>query len=705
MVALKRFFHADKASLAHPDDRDTRGSLGSDGDSLALPNVKTPQQMTGENRLRKTEENFEVQHNPIPTRPLSSRSQAPPSRASKRSPEKNPRHVDLLDALFSSHRYHIQCASTLSPITPYNEDIAERNMVPFLRGMVFKQKVHSRPVSALYQEDVADRNIPGNKSTLSRSASARTRTTPLRFQKLSSQRYEPKAKARDEPHVSAKGTILARSTSPDSLAGSRLRADVRPGSSRDIAFQRSTLRSYTSAPDLLGEGNSAVHEADSGSGAYLGVPPAHKQGDKWSSRPLPDSPTLPLTMRGDDGANENRSPGPNIQSASTSTRQGTKKNVRDLSINTKLAARGRPAMKISHCAIQPPTPGATEGKQTPSIAEIMNSPLPVGTPTSTSPLPQSSQKVAEMMDLFRQAYASTHVISPHPTFETLQDAIVREINSHEAFQRISFPSEPSLTPSPAQESFDRTLHVPLHPVSGPDRVVSAKEGQFLKQIRKSSFKKHQRDSDQRKSISTSVPSTAILDSHTSSRRRHTDAPMPSLGLFNNGSEKKQQAIDNPEEPVTYMDLVLRSEKNSNPALKSAPQQNSSLVSSMSTKPNPSNNKYNNSETSSRAPSVLYMRAQASASRPSFSADDSDEEIIQLPSVGMPQLCIQGVDQNNVTFVTRNTSPRNAYRLMSWPRKSNANITLRNTISDEHVPSRSSSRNGPQSWETCSAQSC
>ncbi|PYH91714.1 hypothetical protein BO71DRAFT_459367 [Aspergillus ellipticus CBS 707.79] len=690
MVALKRFFHAEKASLAHPDDRDAQGSPASNADSHALPNVQATQRMGAENQFQQIEDQFEVLHNQMQARPLSAYSQAPPSRASNHLPEKNPRHVDLLDALFSSHRYHIQCASTLSPITPYNEDIAERNMVPFLRGMMFKQKVHSRPVSAIHQEDVADRNISGTKaiSSLSRSASARARAPP-RFRKLSSQRYEMKMKARDEPRSRAKATRVPMSTSSENLVPV-------PSSSRETVSQTSFLRSQRSAPDLRAEGNGEPYrEAVSGSGAYLGVPPAHKQGNRWSNTPLPDSPTLPLTMRGDNSGNENQSSDPNVQRTITSNQKSAKKNVRDLSINTKLAARGKAGSKISHCAIQPPTPSSTEAKQTPSIAEIMNSPLPAGTPTSISPLPPSNQKFAEMMDLFKQAYASTQAISPHPTFETLQDAIVREINSHEAFQRISFPSEPSLTPSSTQGSFDRTLHVPLHPSSGSDRSNSLKEGQFLKQIKRSSFKKHHRGSEQRKSISASVPSTPFQDSHATNRRRHTDAPLPSLELLENG-ETKQQVVEKPEEQVTFMDLVLRSEKNSNKASKSNP---------APPVPTRDHSPHDNSENSSRAPSVLYMRAQASASRPSFSVDDSDEEIIQLPSVGMPQLCIQGVDQNNVTFVTRNTSPRNAYRLMNWPRKSGAKIALRNTISDEDVPSRTSSRNGPQVWETRSVQSC
>ncbi|RAL04748.1 uncharacterized protein BO80DRAFT_207832 [Aspergillus ibericus CBS 121593] len=684
MVALRRFFHAEKSSPANSDDHDARTGSPEGDDHHASPNMKPSRRMAADSRFQKAEEKGEATHGRMKSRPLSARSQAPPSRASNRPPEKNPRHVDLLDALFSSHRYHIQSASTLSPITPYNEDIAERNMVPFLRGMALKQKPYSRPVSALYQEDVADRNISSRRSSLSRSASARSRATPPLSRQLASQRYEG-----DRIHSRAKGTKMPRSCSPEGSGSvSRSQTDERPGASRVAASQKSYLRSQRSAPDLLPESISAPQEeATSGANGYLGVPPAHKQGDTWSNRPLPDSPTLPLSMRNKSSTDENQvvQDAPNTRSA--------KKNVRDLSINTKLAARGRPTTKLAHRAIQPPTPSATDAKQTPSIAEVINSPLPVGTPTSISPLPPFNEKVAEIMDMFKQAFASTQAVTPHPTFETLQDAIVREINSHEAFQRLSFPTEPSLTPSPSQESFDRALHVPLCPGSGLERSLSAKERQFSKRIGKNSFKKHKRSPDQRKSISTSVPLTAFRASDTTRRRRHTDAPLPSLGCLATG-EMTEQHIERSGEQTTYMDLLLQSEKDLE-NIPINPQLHGHINQSMSTRTNSS---YGELEDIGRAPSILHMRAQASQSRDSqlsYTEDDSDEEIIQLPSVGeMPQVCIQTVNRNNVTSQTiKKTTPRNTYTL--WPRKSSANTSTRTTISSDRIPSRTSSRNGQQ----------
>ncbi|GLB07295.1 hypothetical protein AtubIFM57258_002624 [Aspergillus tubingensis] len=683
MVAFKRFFHAEKSSPANLDGQEARASSVG-GDDHGLPNMKTSRRMAAGAHDQTPAEQCEVTHTQLQSRPLSSRSHAPPSRASTRPPGKVTRHVDLLDALFSSHRYHIQSSSTLSPITPYNEDIAERNMAPFLRGLALKN-AYSHPVSSLYQEDVADRNISsrGSSRSIPRSTSSRSQATPPRSRQ-GSQRYVDNT--RDRPQSRGKNTRLARSTSPESsVSVPQLRTEERPGSSREGAFQRSSLRSQRSAPDLLAERNNTPREESvSSSNGYLGIPPAHKQGDKWSNTPLPDSPTLPLSI-GSDSTSETESFQDTQSTPPASPRQGSKKNIRDLSINTKLAARGSPTAKIAHRAIQPPTPSAVDPKQAPSIAEVMNSPLPVGTPTSIASMPPSNDKVIEIMDMFRQAFASTQEVTPHPTFESLQDAIVREINSHEAFQRISFPTEPSLTPSPSQESFDRAPHVPLCPAPGLERSLSSKEGQFSKLIRKSSFKKHKRTPEQRRSISTSVPVTTLRATQTTSRRRHTDAPLPSPGVLGN-RETKQQKMESPQEEMTYMDLLQSFRQ---------PPSNSGRAVSMRT-----NSSHGNLTNMSGAPSVLRMRAQASPvriSQISYSEDDSDdEEIIQLPSVGgTPHVCIQGVDQNNVTYMARNTTPRNAYRLMNWPRKSSPNTYSKNALSSERIPSRTSSRNGQQ----------
>ncbi|KAE8370080.1 hypothetical protein BDV27DRAFT_97666 [Aspergillus caelatus] len=707
MVALKRFFQAERSSSISSKDGATRASNTPESDLSS--NLRTSHFIEPDHPFQRIEKQFEVLHDQLQARPLSPRSPAPPSRASSRTTTRDPRHVDLLDALFSSHRYHIQSAQTLSPISPYNEDIAERNMTRFLQGQSGKPTVYSRILSALYQEDVADRNIARNKRggrPSSRNTASRSRGNS--FQR-SSQSHQDEARCRPR---SKAGSSLARSmsqeaprstTPPHADQSTTPRPNVSPATEGPLRQQRSV-------PNLSAEiTNSPQRETDSRSGGFLGVPPPYKQGDTWSSTPLPDSPTLPPMVTRDTETSESH-PTPDLppsrssRSRSSSVTSGShnpsnaikskpKKNVRDLSINTELAARGKPSTKITHRAIQPPTPSSLAMKQNPSIAEVMNSPLPAGSPTSPSPGLQSDQKIAEIMDMFRQAYTSSPAISPHPTYETLQDAIIREINSHEAFQRVPLPeSGPPFTPSFSQETFYPEIDVPTTEGPSTNRTMSLREGQISKLIRRGSFKKHRRGSDARRSISTtSVPSKVFWkSSETTSRRRHTDAPPPSPGFFNTLEQNHQAS----KESVAYMDLLSKARKSSaNVPLGKTPDVARSIS-------NPQPPATASLESANPAPSVFHMRAQASTSsinsRISFSAEDSDEEVIELPSVGIPKLQIHGIDENNVTYIAENTSPRNAFKLMSWPQRSGRSVSLRGnwfTNESSNSPSRSSSRGG------------
>ncbi|OJI99141.1 hypothetical protein ASPVEDRAFT_50681 [Aspergillus versicolor CBS 583.65] len=653
MVALRRFFHAEKTpSTPASGDRESQTqSPLSHASNAASP------ELSENEHFQNIERQFEVLHDELKARP----SHIPLARASSRLTPRNPRHVDLLDALFSGHRYQKQSpgvtprATTASPITPYNEDVAERNMVPFLRPRNGrKRNAYSRIISALYQEDVADRNISQNRRrsrSLSRSTS-RPRLTTSRSQQMDFQCQGDETRGRSRSISNE--TQLVNSISQEALYSV-------PKSFRDQVVadgnesSAAALRTQRSAPTVMSEQENLSEERVS---PHLGVPPAHKQGGSWTNTPLPDSPTLPTATYVKRSSNDKKTR--NSPATTTSSprlpstpkdvrppmarRKSSKKNILDLSINTELAARGRPK-KITHRAIQPPTPSTLDGKKNPSIAEIMNSPAPLATPTQ-SPLPSSNKKVAEIMDMFRKAYTSTQAFTPHPTFETLQDAIIREINSHEAFQRVPVPDQgPPFTPSPSEESFDQS--------ATPPKPIALKDGQ--RRRRMSSFsKKHQRESDTHKSISTSVPlNTALGDSGAPSRRRHTDAPPPSPGFFDT---LIPQHPSHPDNSVTYMDLLLRSE-NSGVAKRKR-------TSSVNTGRSPH----------SATPSVLYMRAQTGPSNEGnvgFADDDGDSDIIHLPSIsGIPQVQIQGVDENNVTYTAENTTPRNAYRLMSWPRKTN-----------------------------------
>ncbi|KAL4946377.1 hypothetical protein BDV06DRAFT_137046 [Aspergillus oleicola] len=674
MVALRRFFHAEKTpSTPVSEDREsqTQSSLG------RSPSSASPALSENEH-FQNIERQFEVLHDQLKARPA----HIPLARASSRLTRRNPGHVDLLDALFSSHRYKGQtqypARASPSPISPYNEDVAERNMAPFLRPRNGRKR-YSRIISALYQEDVADRNMAKNviqSGRRSRSLSRGTSRLTSQSYQLDFQRRGDSARGRSRSSHVSKESQLVNSISQEALYSvpKSYRDQMVADSDEANASAEGFLRTHRSAPTVLSE-QSLTPTSEGDISPHLGVPPAHKQGDSWTNRPLPDSPTLPTVTSVRRTSTENRrqqqstddsTPSPRLPNATRNKRPamapraGSKKNILDLSINTELATRGRPK-KIAHKAIQPPTPGTLDTKKNPSIAEIMNSPLPVATP-SPSPLPSSNKKVAEIMDMFRKAYTSTtQDFAPHPTFETLQDAIIREINSHEAFQRVPVPEQgPPFTPSPSQESFDES--------ATPPKPIALKDGQ--RRRRRNSFRKNRLDSNAPKSISTSDLANASRQELRqelevpNSRRRHTDAPPPSPGFFDT---LIPQHSDPPSESVTYMDLLLRSENSNN----GNPRR--SKTTSMS---------YGSGRPRLTAtPSVLYMRAQSSASDDgSFTYDDSDSDIIQLPSVpGIPKVQISGVDENNVTYTTENMTTRNAYRLMNWPRKSSRSLSLRSTF--------------------------
>jgi hypothetical protein len=215
---------------------------------------------------------------------------------------------------------------------------------------------------------------------------------------------------------------------------------------------------------------------------------------------------------------EKRTPLPKRPSLS---RASSSKNVLDLSIDTGITASRKPSIKIEHRVIQPPTPNKLAVPQAASIAEIVNSPLPAGTPSPFSPEFSHGYNADEIMNMFKQAYISTQKASPgHPTFETLQDAIIREINSHDAFQSVPVPTtEPPFTPPASDNSFDETI---LLPPPGPSRFKqdqTEKEGQISKRIRKGSFVRNRG-----KSISSTKGGEKNLKKETHSfmsKRRHT----------------------------------------------------------------------------------------------------------------------------------------------------------------------------------------
>ncbi|EYE96609.1 uncharacterized protein EURHEDRAFT_411116 [Aspergillus ruber CBS 135680] len=597
-----------------------------------------------------------------PKRPLSPKSQVPSRAPSQRTTQQSPRHVDLLEAVASSQRQQAQQPGQTSPLSPYNEDVAERNMTRFLQQQKppRKRSIYSRFISVLSQDDVTDGNGEKNKDDFR----PRSRATSMRFRNVSGGSAKPNAKGHKRASSGRSGIGLKenKTANPSVQEVSQPVTSPRETQTRD----RPRLRTQRSAPNLTTEqlGSPPKGPAPSPAG-HLSVPPAHKQGDSWSNTPIPDSPTLPTP------AKSVKKPSPDRETPSTMDRcpsttsrnyslparpTPSRKNTLNLSIDTNLATRGKQG-KASHRAIQPPTPSSCDMKCNPSIAEVMNSPLPSATPTSLSPLSSANPKVAEIMDMFRQAYTSTKAISPHPTFETLQDAIVREINFHEAFQRVPVPEQgPAFTPSPRRESFDRAPKPPKTAASG-------KDSQFSK-FKPASFMKHRRSSAARTSISTSVPSKVMGRVSTSgSRRRHTDAPPPSPSLLD--TPDLPQELSN-EMPPVYTDIPLRSQTTS-PGVSNKKR---SVSISKDLAPSQSVNTLSSYGSSSNtAPSVYCLRAQTSASsneerNSNFSDDgDGDDDVLHLPSPGF-------VEPHQKKY---GAASGNAYRMMNWQTSSTRNV--------------------------------
>ncbi|KAJ5629339.1 hypothetical protein N7528_002996 [Penicillium herquei] len=629
--------------------------------ALPSPFLKTGRSLDVSHHFEQIEKQFEDLHQHLGDRPFSSQSSLAPNVPGRFPIPKplapNARHIDLMDALASDPYY--QEATPISPPTsPYNEDVAERNMTRFLRIQYRNGYASSRILSALYQEDVADRNIAkysGPARSLSALSSRSSPPAPGRVRNLSRNTQRRNQK---KPNWTSDGDLRNRSSPDESTDGKA------SGSNGEVRARRSAPSLYADE-DLEDDDDEAAPPVIQ----RLGVPPAHKQGKRWSNTPLPDSPTLPPPMGDGDADDEKTSnsgtppilqqpPSPTVRSSSLTKRSlspppgtSSRKNVRDLSINTQLAAKGR--SKIAHRAIQPPTPSASNMKRAPSIAEVMNSPIAVSTPTPPPP-PSPRFKVSEMMELFTKAYKSSS-LSAHPTYESLQDAIVREINSHDAFKRVPVPTAagPLFTPAD-QDSFDKS--------NRPELSRSASAGQFSKIMTKSS-KKHKRNTESSRSISTSIPSKGPewlfrKASSSPARRRHTDAPAPSPGLLAEvqGANEKKVPQTSSGEQITYMDMLMRASQDKGPTSHPAV----SAVHTSASAPNTPGN-------------VYCMQAHSSSSRDSrssFSAEDSDDDIIHLPSVTAPppRVQIEGVDDNNVRYVIDSSSATDAQKLMSWPQR-------------------------------------
>ncbi|KAF3384464.1 hypothetical protein F1880_002879 [Penicillium rolfsii] len=679
-------------------------SVGPPSPALPSPGLRAYHAHDMAHHFDQIEKHFEDLHQHLAERPTSSQSQYTPpvpGRTVRKDP--NARHIDLMQAIAPTEQPIDSDSPIASPLTsPYNEDVAERNMTRFLRIQYRSGFTSSRIFAALYQEDVADRNIAKYSSESRSLSSLSSRSSPPAPGTVRNLSPDGKVRKRafKTPNWTSDGDLRARSASPDTASVNSSRH------SQASSLLRQQRSASSLSPDEDGE------EASRPVIQRLGVPPAYKQGRRWSNTPLPDSPTLPNPMSDNGSGSENRAASPLVPRAPVTTARSSsltsrslspppslssasRKNVRDLSINTELAAEGRP--KIAHRSIQPPTPSANEMKRAPSIAEVMHSPLPAPSPQLYSP----RFKVSEMMDLFNKAYMSTQAISPHPTYESLQDAIVREINSHEAFKKVPVPTAgPPFTPSPTHDTFD---HRPRTAHQGLSRSASA--GPISRIIRKSSFKKHKRNSDSRQSISTIFRNA----SPSPSRRRHTDAPIPSPGLL--ADIEQSQGIASPEQ-LTYMDVLYRASNDKPGTSSSKPSQTSrkrgrSDLSSNLSAIIRANSERPNTPEPMRA--IYRMQAHSNSSKESHGSppyEESDDDIIHLPSVAAPppRVQIDAVDDNNVRYVIDSTTAIDAQRLMNWPQRCRPSKSPAPTSApcDHSLPSLSRARmqlRGDRSVET------
>ncbi|PGH13261.1 hypothetical protein AJ80_06370 [Polytolypa hystricis UAMH7299] len=523
------------------------------------------------------EKQFEELHDQFQSR--SSRS-LPPSRKfeyidTKRDSPQPRRHVDIVEATVSTHRYRI--STPFSATSIYNEDIADRN----LSGpRSTRSSQYSNVISAIYQEDVADRNIVIGGGSVPPCASeedcqsSRCDARHPRSAVTTSHTRDSKSQIRSRQY-----TGEHRAFSDDNRAGLRIvssEQNLRSGpqslkSSPGGSSQQSSiggrrlgsLRSMSSAPTLSllrpdskrkSPASQPITETESPQQeAKLNVPndSLFKITRQRSADQLlrPDNSTLnrPLPLSASSGVLF-----PNT------TRLSARKNIRDLSVNTQLAAPNKKFVKV--VAQNPPEPTVPTPRKelSATIAEIVNSPLAVSTPLGASPKPPS-YNVDEMMSLFKQAYISSQIHEPHPTFETLQDAIVREINSHDAFSKIQVEPasltspglSPDLTEVEEEEEESTEQKSSLSSRKASIKSISLKDRQLSKIPRKVSLRSQRRNSDVPTPVrEICLPALKGMEGTGTQRRkrRHTYAQPLSLGMVHegNGQNPSQKQVENSE---------------------------------------------------------------------------------------------------------------------------------------------------------------
>lgn len=454
------------------------------------------------------EKQFDQLHETFYSRTLASLRQFRYTGSNDSSEQKN-RYIDVVEALFSNHRYQMSSTRSMSPITPYNEDVADRNIIAQHFPQLNPQ--YSRLMSSLYQEDVADRNISRSRSNPiykgPRSSRLSVRSDDHEEKGNSSR---PKSHGRShEPRTSYPPANLTKSRSRD-------RAVKLSMPEEDERKDQSLLRPQASAPDLsmaeIKTPDLASFPRPPTSGADTVVEEPAKEPEKVPEKASSKASkkvsrtalekAIEKALAEEEVVTDNSSVSserlsPDIENSdssrlsdaksSTSSRI-SKKNVRDLIINTDITAMQKPSIRIEHCAIQPPTPqNAAPIPQNASIDEIMHTPLLTVSPNHFTPQPSPNLDIDEIMKILKQAYNNTRKkpSPPYPTFETLQEIIIREINSHDAFRTVPVPSDLLVTPPSSENSVDDDI---LLPPPGPSRVkpLPEKESPLSRLIRRRS---------------------------------------------------------------------------------------------------------------------------------------------------------------------------------------------------------------------------
>ncbi|EEP75540.1 predicted protein [Uncinocarpus reesii 1704] len=521
MVGLKKFLNAEKiqSRLCSPDSAD----LGCYSPSRGVhffkifteahpPKICQPSLLKMENQtFLGIDRQFEDLHDHFRSRPEKRYHYIDP----KRCPLRTKHHIDVLEAIFPPQNYP---STPVSPLTLYNEDIAERNITT---PPIQVQDPYARVISAIYQEDVADRNIIRNGGSLACDASR----YHLRVQKTRPQVRETK-----------EGRTRTRSQSP---ASNRKSFVDNGGGNLRTSTSEHGLRKYSSAA-IENEASKfdktkITTESSNGSRPATGTTHANSTSalntkmndayDKLASagsggRRAPKSSRLKSGPR----AAGEKVPQPqcNLLLFPKPCTFSTRKNVRDLSINMELAAPRKMFVKVGTRSVETSSP---KSQRNPSIAEVVNGPASIPNP--------ATHKLNEIINLLKQA-CSPRLTEPSTATETLQDAIVREINSHDAFHRInsdgSFDACAEISPVLIVEHSQE--QVPRH--KAPSTNFSRKGKYETRYFQKTSSKETER-SPTTPGRELSIPALMDLERDATYRferqRRHTYA-QPSSTLLN-----------------------------------------------------------------------------------------------------------------------------------------------------------------------------